>query len=525
MLATLLQTTPPGADVIPAPSIAWSGLLPMLILFGGAIVLMVASALSGRRELRGVHALYTVIVAGGAIVAAIPLWNRVHDAGRGPFSTVDHALTIDGFSVFFMVVIPIAVILAALIADGYLRRENLEGAEFYVLVLLSATGGVVMAMANDLIVIFLGLEILSIAAYVLTAMHLRRISSQEAALKYFVLGAFSSAFFLYGIALVYGATGTTNLSRIFAYSQGIAVPGEIAVQQVVNGPPALLLAGFALLLVGFGFKIAAVPFHSWAPDVYQGAPSASVVYMAAAVKAAAFAGLLRVFVVAFQTYADDWRPYVFALAVATLLVGSILAIVQTNVKRMLAYSSIAHAGYVLVGVDAASQAGVAGALFYLIAYTFMVAGSFGVVTVVARRGDARHDLSDYAGLGRRQPVLAFVFTVFLLAQAGVPLTSGFFAKFYVLDAAVAAHSYALAVIAMMAAVIGAFVYLRIIVTMYAGAGDEEEVAAAPARRIHVPLAAKLALAVAFAFTVVVGFLPSPVAEFTQDATPVVAAPE
>jgi NADH-quinone oxidoreductase subunit N len=281
----------------------------------------------------------------------------------------------------------------------------------------------------------------------------------------------------------------------------------------------LLLAGFALLLVGFGFKVAAVPFHSWTPDVYQGSPSAAVVYMASGVKAAGFAGLLRVFVVAFQTYSIDWKPYVFGIAVATLVVGSVLAIVQTNVKRMLAYSSISHAGYVLVGVQAASAKGIAGALFYLMAYTFMVAGSFGIVTVVGRKGDARHQLEDYAGLGRRQPLVAFAFTVFLLAQAGVPLTSGFFAKFYVLDAAVSAHSYGLALVAMLAAVIAAFLYLRIIVSMYMADAPEE----APPR-VAVPYAAKLALGVALAFTLVVGFLPSPIAEFSHDATPVVAAP-
>ncbi len=278
------------------------------------------------------------------------------------------------------IVICAAVILTALIADDYLRREGLDGPELSILVLLSASGGVIMASANDLIVMFLGLEILSIAVYVLAAMHRKRLSSQEAGVKYFVLGAFSSAFLLYGIAFVYGGTGSTNLVRIVDYFSTSVVAS--------NG---LILAGLALMLVGFGFKVAAAPFHWWTPDVYQGAPSPVVAFMASAVKAAGFAGLLRVFYLGFDSWQDDWKPIVFALAALTLLVGSILAVVQTNVKRMLAYSSISHAGFMLVGVQVATGLGVAAVLFYLAAYTFMVAGSFAVVTLVGRAGDGRID--------------------------------------------------------------------------------------------------------------------------------------
>jgi NADH-quinone oxidoreductase subunit N len=364
-------------------------------------------------------------------------------------------------------------------------------------------------------VLFLGLEILSMAVYVLAAMHLRHIESQEAGLKYFVLGAFSSAFFLYGIALVYGATGSTNLNRIVEHIHGSGLVAREGQLLAPTNP--LLFAGFALLLVGFGFKVAAVPFHTWTPDVYQGSPSPVVAFMASGVKAAGFAGLLRVFVVAFGEYATDWQPYVLALAVATLLVGSIVAVVQTDIKRMLAYSSISHAGFVLVGVQAASAQGISGSLFYLIAYTFMVAGSFGVVTLVSGKGDRRHNLDDYRGLARQRPVLAFVFTVFLLAQAGVPLTAGFFAKFYVLAAAVDAGSYGLALVAMVSAVIAAFLYLRIIVSMYMDEAAEGE----EARPVRVPFAAGLALGVAFAFTVVVGFLPGAVSHFTRSSVPTV----
>ncbi len=524
---------------IETPGVDWAALAPLLALIGGAMVLLMVSALMTRKPPPGTWAGATVAIALAAIGGAIPLWQEVTDPERGPFSVVAGAVGIDGFSVFFTIIIAVAVMLAALFADGFLRREGMDGAEPYALLLLSASGGLMMASANDLIVMFLGLEILSIAVYVLAAMHLRRAESQEAGMKYFVLGAFSSAFFLYGIALVYGATGTTNLGRILAFDPVTTESGALVVDRLDDGTPALLLAGFALLLVGFGFKIAAVPFHSWAPDVYQGSPSPVVTFMASGVKAAGFAGLLRVFVIAFEGYAPDWQPYVYVLAVATLLVGSVLAVVQTDIKRMLAYSSINHAGWVLLGVQAASDQGVSGALFYLAAYTFMVAGSFGVVTVVGRGADDRHGLDAYRGLARSRPLLALVFTVFLLAQAGVPLTSGFFAKFYVLSAAVEARSYWLAIVAMVSAVIAAFLYLRIIVAMYMSDEEEATVAAlAPSAaatssaggagipaRVPVPAAAGVALGFAALFTLVVGFLPSPMAEVSRDAVPTVTAGE
>ena len=438
-----------------------------------------------------------------------------------------------------------SVVLTALFADGYLRRERIEGAELYALILLSASGGVIMASANDLIVLFIGLEVLSLAVYVLAAMHMRRYQSQEAGMKYFVLGAFSSAFLLYGIALVYGATGSTNLNTISAFLAANVLTSD-----------ALLLAGFALLLVGFGFKVAAVPFHSWSPDVYQGSPSPAVAYMASGVKAAGFAGLVRVFVVAFGTQRLDWQPIVYVLAVATLIVGTVLAVVQNDVKRMMAYSSISHAGFILVGVEAATARGTQAVLFYLAVYTFMIAGTFGVITIVGRRGDARHSIEDYRGLGRQKPWLAFAFTIFLLAQTGVPLTSGFFAKFDVIVAAVDAGSYWLAVVAMVMAVVAAFVYLRLVVAMYmsddvfdgaehpaaahgaeasggavlVGVGEDGGAAVAVATateraaRIRVPPLAAVGLGLAVAVTIVVGVLPGLVLDPAGDAVPVLVAP-
>jgi len=276
----------------------------------------------------------------------------------------------------------------------------------------------------------------------------------------------------------------------------------------------------ALLLVGLGFKVAAAPFHLWTPDVYQGSPSPVTGYMASVAKAAGFAGLLRVFVSAFGIYSLDWTPAIGALATLTLLVGAFLAIVQTDVKRILAYSSIGHAGYVLVGMQAGTDDGISGALLYLFAYAFMVLGSFAVVTLVGRAGDDHHALTDYHGLGRSRPFVAFAFTVFLLAQSGMPLTSGFLAKFSVISAAVEAESYALAVLAMLAAVVAAFLYLRIIVAMYFGGDDAATATAAGGEStpIAFPFGARLGIGVALGITLFVGFLPDALVSFSRDAT-------
>ncbi len=516
MIATLGVLAQDAAEpALDTPDIAWSAIAPFLVMVVGALVLLVLSSLAKKLMVPGSNAVLTVAIAIGTIICAVPQWQRVTDPDQGPYTAIAGAVGVDGFSVFFTVIIAASVILATLLADGYLRREDLEGPEPYVLMLLSASGGLIMASANDLIVMFLGLEILSLAVYVLAAGHRRRLRSSEAAIKYFVLGSFSSAFFLYGIALVYGATGSTNLVEIATF---------LAENILLDN--ALLLAGIALLLVGFGFKIAVVPFHSWSPDVYQGSPSPFVAFMASGVKAAGFAGLLRVFFLAFDSFAVDWQPIVYAVAVVTMVVGSVLAVVQTNVKRMLAYSSIAHAGYILVGVQAATDRGVEAALFYLAAYTFMIAGSFGVVTVVGRRGDAHHTLADYRGLARQQPVLALAFTVFLLAQAGVPLTTGFLAKFYVITAAAEAGSFWLALAVMVTSGIAAFLYLRIIVSMYGsgedtvsgeGATGEGWTEASP--RLRIPGTAVAALVIAFAFTVDFGILPGPVTDAAADARP------
>jgi len=521
VLGSLAQPLPVDPVPIERPGVDWGAVAPMLVLVGGALALMLASSFVSSRRSNVGYTIFTCLVGLGAIGAAIPLWIEVTDDERGPFSTLAGSVGVDGFSTFVTFLLGAAVVLAALFIDDYLRREQLEGVEAYVLLLLSATGGVIMAHANDLIVLFLGLEVLSMAAYVLAAMHRRRVTSQEAGMKYFVLGAFSSAFFLYGIAMIYGGTGTTNLVTILETFSTTALTED-----------GLILAGLALLLVGLGFKVAAVPFHFWTPDVYQGAPSPMVAWMASGVKVAGFAGLMRVFDVAFTAYAVDWQPLIYAVAVATMLVGAVLAVVQTDVKRMMAYSSISHAGFILVGVQAATDQGVEAALFYLATYVFLIAGTFGIITLVGRRGDGHHSLDDYRGLARSRPVLALVLALFLFAQAGVPFTSGFFAKFYVINAAVNAGSTWLAAVAMLSAVIAAFVYLRIAARMYmadppataaVGAGEMSEAAepgAPGAPRIAVPAGATIALTACVIVTIGAGLWPGSIADLARDAVPV-----
>ena len=378
-------------------------------------------------------------------------------------------------------------------------RDSLEP---YSLILTAAIGAAVMVTANDLVVSFLGIEILSISLYVLAASDRRRSASQEAGLKYFVLGGFSSAFLLYGIALVYGTTGQTSLNGIATVlSSEITVPRN----------DAMLLAGVALLLVGFAFKVSLVPFHSWTPDVYQGAPTHVTGFMASLGKIAAVVAIVRLFVVAFPSRADDWRPAVFVLAVLTLVVGSVLAIVQIDVKRMLAYSSVSHAGFMLVGLEAAGHLGsssagdgVSSSLVYVALYSVLAVGSFSAVSVVSRSttgaAGAGASLVAFNGLAKTNPVFALGFTVLLLAQAGVPLTSGFVAKFGVIRAAVSTESYVLAVLAMVSAVIAAYLYLRIMVSMW--------LAEPSGARRTVSFAGRVTLAAAVAITLALGVVPT-----------------
>ncbi len=528
------------ADVA-TPHVDWPIVAPIVAMFGAALLIVILRAtLRTRGELvRGLSIAATFVGLATAAGFVINEWRIVNDdrhicasLHEACYVTFNGAIAVDGLTVFVQAVVLLAATLGVLLAIGYLRHEQLETPEFLVLLLLAATGMMVMAHANDLILVFVALEVFSIALYILSAFDRRRAESQEAGLKYFVLGAFSSAIFLYGIALTYGATGTTSLA---GFGSGTDVHQGIAQYLAANpgGKHGLLLAGLALMLVGLAFKVAAVPFHMWTPDVYQGAPTPVTAFMSAATKVAAFAALLRIFAGSFVSIASDWRPIVYVLAVASLVVGTVAAAVQTDVKRMLAYSSISHAGYVLIGVQVANAGGgstrfpgTQAALFYLLAYAVMVIGSFGVVQVVNHRGDTHHDISDYRGLARRAPLLAGLLTLFLLAQAGVPFTAGFIAKLTVFRAAVDAGQYQLALVGMLAAVIGAFVYLRLVLAMYATGDDVEAKADAPdsaTARPRLDWGSGLALAIASFGVLIMGILPSWFINVAHQATQLLAS--
>ncbi len=374
-----------AATTIRTPGVNWVGIAPVISLVAAALVIIMLKAVF-RRDARVFDASIAVAAAGIAASGYFlwRLWHDIHDTGA--YLTLNKMVAVDGFSVFLGTVVLAAVLLVLLLSTEYLESHGIASRpEYIALLLLSAAGMLVMTTANDLIVVFVALEALSIPLYVLAAYDRNRRRSLEAGMKYFVLGAFSSAVFLYGIALVYGATGTTSLSGIATFVANVSLIDA-----------GTLLAGLMLLLVGLGFKIAAVPFHMWTPDVYEGSPTPITAFMSSATKAAGFAALLRVLLTAFGTYRTDWRPAIWALAILTLLVGSVVALVQTDIKRMLAYSSISHAGYVLIGLEAGTRQGLRAALFYLFVYTFMTIGSFAIVMVIGRRDD-RHSITEYRG--------------------------------------------------------------------------------------------------------------------------------
>lgn len=480
------------------PSIHYLALLPVLILFGASLALLIATALVRGRLGARMTSTVTVLASIAAFVVTFIQWSYL-DA-HGPSTTVANAIVLDGFSVVATAVIALSLAMAALVAHDWAKRQGVTGGEFHILALATAAGAVLMTQANDLVVIFLGLEILSIGLYVLVAFDRHRLRSAEAALKYFLLGSFASAIFIYGAALVYGATGSTNLTSIsyFLGSNLLLRPG-------------LLYAGGALLLVGFAFKVAAVPFHLWSPDVYEGAPTPVTGYMAAVVKVGAFAALVRVLISALGTQLATWRPILWVLIVLTTIVGASLALVQRNVKRMLAYSSINHAGFILLGIWAGTARGSAAALFYLATYAPVVVASFAVLTLVGGDGDDQHSIDHYRGLARRQPLLGAMFAILLLSQLGAPLTTGFFAKYAVLAASVDAGGGPLALITLLGAAIAAFFYLRWVLTLYA---DDHMDAA----RVAVPRATAVVIGLGVAITVVFGVWPGPLASLAQHAT-------
>lgn len=423
---------------------------PMLTVFGWATALLLIDVFfvpDDQKKITGYLALVGLAVAA---LIAVPLWNRTGVTFSGMVVLDNFALTLNWI---FLLVGALSIALAL----DYLPRQGIEQGEFYPLIMFATGGMLLLAQATDLIVVFLGIELLSITLYILTGFAYPRIASEEAGMKYLLLGAFAAGFFVYGIALIFGATGTVNLARIGAY---VAQPGF----SVVDNP--LLLAGAGLVLVAFGFKIALVPFHMWTPDVYEGSPTPVAAFMSVGTKGAALAALLRIFEIALPELREVWLPVLGGLAVLTMAVGNIGAIAQNNVKRMLAYSSVGHAGYIVLGILAATPRGTEAFLFYLLAYALTNLGAFAVLIVLEQRGEAAWSMDDFAGLWQRQPYLAVAMALFMLSLAGVPPTAGFVGKFFVFTAAWEAGLGWLALVGVLTSAIAAFFYLRIIITMF-----------------------------------------------------------
>ena len=492
-----------AAQSFVGPAIDWYRLSNILVILGGALVLLLVGSLTPKWP-RGMYALGAAVTTGASAVLTALLWRDLGDGQS--ISLVGNALTLDHFGLLSTFVMTVSVLLVSLVVNDHLEREGEDGPEVYGLMLSALIGGIIMVLANDLLVLFLGLETLSLAFYLLVSSSRKRSTSGEAGLKYFILGGFASAFFLYGIALIFGVAGSTNLPKV---ADGLA-------RLNVGSSDSMILAGVALLLVGFAFKVSLVPFHVWTPDVYQGAPTPITALMASVGKVAAFSALARVFLTGLSGRADDWAPAIYALAVVTLVVGSVVAVVQTDVKRMLAYSSISHAGFILVGLEAATHSsnpdavlGLSSISSYLFIYSLLVIGTFAVTSAVVGEGVATLDL--FKGLGKSNPVLALAMTVLLLAQAGVPVTSGFIAKFGVIRAAVSVESYPLAIIAMVAAVVAAYLYLRVMASMWL-------VHSAEALNLRVQRATAITILAAITLVLATGIWPSTLSSFASLAS-------
>jgi NADH-quinone oxidoreductase subunit N len=478
LIPAQLQALPQSADYI--------RILPEMVLSVFGILIMVLDPLIDEAKSQKTLASIALV---GALAGLGATWFMAQSPGQAFWNMVQ----VDGFSVFFHVLVIAIAAVVILSSYEYLAMQRIRADEYYALILFGTVGMALMSSAVELVLIFIALEISSISTYVLTGFRRHEASSTESSLKYFLLGSFATAFFLYGVALMFGATGHTNINEISAALQG--------------GPvPLLAVVGVALMFVGLGFKVAAAPFHVWTPDVYEGAPAPIVGFMSTAPKAAAFAVLLRV-VYVIDVHGLFWVIWVAAALSMTL--GNIGALVQHNVKRLLAYSSIAHAGYLLVGFAAAPGLGTSAAMFYACSYAAMNVGAFAVVSHFSNVGERYITLEDYEGLGRSSPLLAAALTVFLLSLIGIPITGGFFAKFYVFSAAMRSHLVWLTIIGVLNSGIGAYYYLRLIVKMYMSEG-RREIPVTP-----VPFAPRVAIALCLVATLYLGLFPNTVLQFTQ----------
>ena len=434
---------------------SFAAAVPMICVVLAALAAMVAESFRAKGEQLPIGGL-GVIGLLFALAGCVLLW--------GQNATSFGVIRADNFGLFVSITICIAGLLTIAFSGQVIRQEGIPAGEYYTLLLFAIAGMIMMAVATDLLTIFIALEILSISIYVLTGLRRDSPAAIEAAFKYFLLGAFSSAFFLYGIALTYALTGSTRLDRIGAWMEAESL-----------GASPMMLFALGLLLVGFAFKISAVPFHMWTPDAYEGAPTVVTGFMSTGVKAAAFAAFVRVLLTAFEPMRADWIPVLWALAMVTMIVGTVVGVAQSNVKRMLAYSSIAHAGYLLVGLVAANDVGKASILFYLLVYAITNLGAFGVIALLSTADRPHDELRDFTGLWYSRPALAGLMTVFLLSLGGLPPTAGFIGKWYVFSAAVRAGYYDLAVVGMLTSVVSVFFYLRVVVMMYmAEPGEVQE---------------------------------------------------
>ncbi len=469
-------------------SINIQAIMPAIVLAVYGIAVMVAEPfVSPKRKSALGWLAFT-----GTIVAMLALFSMADNRGQW-YSSL---WIVDDYAIFLNFVFLLIAAITILTSIDFLRRENMNHPEFYSLLLFATAGMLMMSGSNELVMIFLGLEILSIATYVMAGFRRTDLKSNESALKYFLLGSFSSAFFLYGIALIFGATGSTNLAAIAAALQSS------------NTPVTLVYLSAALMLIALCFKVAVAPFHVWTPDVYEGAPTPVTGFMSVGPKAAGFAVLFRIFMTAFPAIENRWTSAIWLVAALTMLLGNVIAVVQPNIKRMLAYSSIAHAGYVAVAFASASQKGVSAALFYLLGYSLMNLGAFAVVTILSRSEDKMVNVTDYAGLGAKRPGLAAVLSLFLLSLAGIPGTAGFAGKFFIFRAAVESGLVWLAVIGVMTTVVSFYYYLYVIVQMYMKDPREDF------SDLRMCGSLKIALAVAGIGTLYLGLLPTRVLDWT-----------
>ncbi|HYK89085.1 MAG TPA: NADH-quinone oxidoreductase subunit N [Acidobacteriota bacterium] len=427
--------------------IEYSPLIPQLVLVLAGMLIMLLEPFTAPERKSRLGQIAIVATAVAAYGLKLQSNHRPHAIFHGMF-------LVDAYTYFFQWLFLVITGISALLSMRFNERESINRGEYYALLLFACSGMSLMAASGDLILTFIGIEILSIATYILAGFKRDDVRSNEASLKYFLLGSFATAFLLYGIALIYGSTGTTNY---LAIRQLASLQGSVQVTTLI---------GMGLLLVGFGFKVALVPFHAWAPDVYEGAPSPVTAFMTVGPKAAGFAALVRVLVQALPGLGRDWTSILWIVAILTMTLGNVVAVRQTNVKRMLAYSAIAHAGYVLVGIVANSRTGFGAVLFYLVVYTVMNLGAFCIVVSLSHKGDARVYLDNYTGLGRKAPFAAAALSLFLISLAGIPLTGGFIGKFYLFSAAIQKGYIGLAIIAVLNSVLSVFYYFRLMVIMY-----------------------------------------------------------